>query len=381
MAEGDDAGKGRGTPKAKAARRVKRRRSTADGDIFEDVYSEPPPRPAPTVAKTRQGNPLDAYRDRMGKVSDDVIASEAGVSRAMVGGYRRRFSIAAYAGYKWQKGVGPPHRAKGSGRKAAAGSGKGKSVSAAGGRRRRKGKSTVLEGFLADLGKLPDDVIADRAGLSRGVVGRYRRERGIEAYDGYKFQDGHAPLGAPAVKRGPGRPKGSRNKARPGRPPKVPGGVPARRGPRGKLEPFADLIGTVPDAEVAALAGVSRPSVATWRHRRGIAPAARVGAAVRRARAAAPAPGAPKRRGRPPGSKNKPKIPAVLATVSTARPGAARAGMRAFAVVVVRGQQRAEFITVGSSVVDAAERVTAALSRRSGGAWVIDELRALGLAL
>jgi len=302
----------------------------------------------------------------MGTVSDDVIAKDAGVTRAMVGAYRRKHGIVAYAGYKWQKGVGPPRRGGGArkgfgspaspSRKASVSpaSPSGKASGVARGtkttrRRQRRGKSSVLADFVADLGKLPDDVIAARAGLSRGIVGKFRRDRGIPAYDGYKFQEGHAPLpGAGAPKRG-------------------------KRGPPGRLQEFADLIGTVPDSEIAVMAGVSRPSVATWRHRRGIPPA-KVVVAVKATRTAPPAGSeAPRRRGRPPGSKNKPKVP-LAAPPSQGR---STKGLRAYTVAVSRGRERAEYVAVGSSLVDAAQRIASAL----GGGWSIDELKVLGLAL
>jgi hypothetical protein len=138
-----------------------------------------------------------------------------------------------------------------------------------------------------------------------------------------------------------------------------------KRGPRGRLTEFADLIGTVPDSEIAAMAGVSRPSVATWRHRRGIPPFAEV---ARRAGAAAvvAAVAAPRRRGRPPGSKNKPKILAGSA-----------AGSRAWSVTVSRGRERAEYVLVGGSILDVARRI----ADRLGSGWSIDELKVLGLAL
>ena len=41
-------------------------------------------------------------------------------------------------------------------------------------------------------------------------------------------------------------------------------------GRRSKIDPFADIVGTVSDKEVAAKAGVSPENVRTWRKRRGI---------------------------------------------------------------------------------------------------------------
>lgn len=81
------------------------------------------------------------------------------------------------------------------------------------------------------LGKAPDHVIAAELGMSRALVQTIRLEMGIAPY-------GHQD--------------------RPSR-----------------LAPFAHLLGTVPDSEVARLAGVSQVSVCRYRMRRGIAPCGR----------------------------------------------------------------------------------------------------------
>ena len=211
------------------------------------------------------------------------------------------------------------------------------------------------------MGTVSDDVIAKDAGVSRALVGAYRRKHGIAAYAGYKWQKGV----------GPPRRKGRASTKRAS----TQGAARGKRGPPGRLSEFADLIGTVPDSEIAVMAGVSRPSVATWRHRRGIPPAKVVVVAARKSpvteRGPRVAEGAPRRRGRPPGSKNKPKAPAAAPAFSTTK------GLRAYAVSVSRGRERAEYVAVGSSIVDAAQRIAAAL----GGGWSIDELKVLGLAV
>ena len=52
----------------------------------------------------------------------------------------------------------------------------------------RKPKSyPELDKLAHLLGAVPDHDIARQAGTSVSIVGRYRRKRGISAYEGYKF--------------------------------------------------------------------------------------------------------------------------------------------------------------------------------------------------
>lgn len=115
-----------------------------------------------------------------------------------------------------------------------------------------------LERFRNELGTVGDQVIADRAGVTRESVGKFRRDNGIPAYDGFR--------------------RGPRRKAAP---PVVPAASPATPAPaapprrilksRSVVDPYADLLGTVPDRAVAAMAGVSRDAVKEYRKRHGIA--------------------------------------------------------------------------------------------------------------
>jgi hypothetical protein len=74
---------------------------------------------------------------------------------------------------------------------------------------RRNGDAALLP-FADRLGREPDHVIARDAGVSRAFVVSYRKRRGIQAYEGYKFGydgTGHVPSsGAPvnAAPRGAG---------------------------------------------------------------------------------------------------------------------------------------------------------------------------------
>lgn len=57
------------------------------------------------------------------------------------------------------------------------------------------------------------------------------------------------------------------------------------KGRRSKLDPYADQVGTLPDREVAELAGVTVENVRTWRKRRGIPSPGRSAAAEKPTRA------------------------------------------------------------------------------------------------
>ena len=57
------------------------------------------------------------------------------------------------------------------------------------------------------------------------------------------------------------------------------------KGRRSKIDPFADRVGTLPDREIAELAGVTVENVRTWRKRRGIPSPGRSAAAEKPTRA------------------------------------------------------------------------------------------------
>jgi hypothetical protein len=87
-----------------------------------------------------------------------------------------------------------------------------------------------LQPYFSELGQVPDGQLAQRAGLSVATVARIRRSRGISP-----------------VQRGATDGSGA-----------------------SRIDSFRDLLGRVPDAEVAALAGVTRAAVRNYRSRRNI---------------------------------------------------------------------------------------------------------------
>lgn len=110
---------------------------------------------------------------------------------------------------------------------------------------------SVLEPYTSMLGKIPDHKVAEQAGVSRAIVIAFRKRLGIPAYDGYKF----GTPGNPA----PNRPT-----------PAAPNDPRPFRGRRSALDPYTHLLGTVPDHEIAKLAGVTPENVRTYRQRRSI---------------------------------------------------------------------------------------------------------------
>lgn len=200
-------------------------------------------------------HPLDRHRGKVGKMPDADVAAVAGVSVDEVKLYRREHNIAAF--------LRPPPGARdiGSGQSvrlvrpdppAPAAPSLFPAVGAAG-----TGPAT-LEAHRDRLGSVADQVIADELGLSRRVVGDYRRKLGIKAYEGYLFTPGPRTAARP-----------ERSKAEPSVASSPAAAAPSETG-RSTIDAYRDMLGTVPDSEVAALAGVSRAAVTKYRTRRGI---------------------------------------------------------------------------------------------------------------
>lgn len=175
-------------------------------------------------------------------------------------------------------------------------------------------KDYLLEPLLELMGAIPDAEVAKRAGVSVRTVASYRSRNNISGYTG---------------------------RGKPGQ----------RKQRRSRIDPFVDLLGTVPDRVVAAKAGVTLNAVRNYRAKRGI-PSSRQRAREQAAEApAVVAPAAP--------------TPVTPEPVVEAVPAAAPA-----AVVAVRTSTEAalgyvwevEFeagsggIVTGSSIADAAQK-------------------------
>lgn len=229
------------------------------------------------------------------------------------------------------------------------------------------------------LGVEPDGVVAKRAGVARKTVVEYRKLKGIAAYRGDAGASSPAPVRVAAAA---STARSARaNVAAPVSPAPAPSSVPNRSS---RLDAFLELVGVLPDREVAQRAGMSTENVRMYRARRGI-PARWRGegddasgeAVALRAPVASSAPSSaatPARVAVAPttlavsGSTNRPEAAAVRT--------APRIAWQIFASLP--DGERRTFGIVGHDLVEAVRRAETEL--RAQG-WVIDGLRRIGEAL
>ncbi len=175
------------------------RRRGLDGPIEEVLVDAPPPvtadpatvdDPAPRGAGRRMSAAalLEGVRLKLGRVPDQVIAEEVGISRDAVGIHRRKLGIPAYDGYQFVKSAQEVPSLPAAPAAAAP-------ASKAPPKPGRNSVAARLDAARHRLGQVPDDVIATEVGLSRSVVGAYRRKHGIPAYEGYLFTNRQRPQG------------------------------------------------------------------------------------------------------------------------------------------------------------------------------------------
>jgi len=108
-------------------------------------------------------------------------------------------------------------------------------------------RDAVIAEKIEMLGKISDPDFGKMVGASPRVVGSFRRRHGIEPFQPE----------LPAAEGTDSPAKASQGAATGGR--------------RSKVDPFVDLLGTVPDSVVAAKAGVTINAVSNYRRRRNIA--------------------------------------------------------------------------------------------------------------
>ena len=119
-------------------------------------------------------------------------------------------------------------------------------------RRPFKARKSKLDAFVDIVGVEPDAVVAAKARVSTETVRTFRVRRGVPASWRGETETPKKPAGADqSVAR-------SKVQKR------------AFRGRRSRLDPYAHLLGSHPDAEVAAMAGVTVENVRSFRRRRGI---------------------------------------------------------------------------------------------------------------
>jgi len=129
----------------------------------------------------RSVHKLDAFRARLGKEPDHAVAGDAGVSRSLVSGYRKKHGIGAYTGYKFgvrerpAAPAAPERRSRGRARSASA------EVASLAPARSFRGRRSALDAFASLLGTVPDSEVARQAGVTSENVRTYRLRRGIPA--------------------------------------------------------------------------------------------------------------------------------------------------------------------------------------------------------
>jgi len=284
---------------------------------------------------------LDKRRDLLGTVPDATVAELAGTSPSIVGRYRRKYNIPAYQGYKF----GHDEARKGAEEvieKVEAGAPLKEVVKAAekvadrtppapASQTEAPVRRSKISPFRDKVGKIPDREIAALAGVTPEAVRMFRRRHGIQLAT-------RVAAPAPASER-----------------------KPRRR--RSKLDPFNDLLGKVPDAEVAAMAGVTSENVRAYRRRHGIAAEWRTAEAP----VAAPAPAAA-----------APVAAAPVAAAPVAAAPAASTGAEAYGVKVAGNDS--EYFIVGADIAQAAAAAQKALRALAGDAPIV-AIRHLGPAI
>jgi hypothetical protein len=308
--------------------------------------------------KPKNIDKLDALKARMGKEADHTIAEEAEVSSAAVGRYRRKHGIGAYDGFKFGargEGTAPAKRTGKAKRTAKAKpAAKAKGVTRAKPSAKALAAAKVLEGKLAPVrvlsanpkktrgkrgpdkaprkskigpyrdmvGKVRDQQIAARAGVTVEAVRMYRRRHGISLLV-------------------------------PGKPGRKPKKVATPRRRISKLDPYVDIIGVIPDADVAKRANVTSENVRAFRKRHNIE------AGWRAQRLAGP------RASSAPRAKASRPVPVV-------------SGSQGFSVSVSGMDQ--DYVVVATDIVAAVAQAVAIVGKRHRGAS-ISAVRHLGPAL
>ncbi|MDP2307352.1 MAG: hypothetical protein Q8P18_15105 [Pseudomonadota bacterium] len=388
-------------PRAKASDSdsVVRRRRTTDEGMKEVVVRTPAAEPvvvsAPVVADA--SNPLESFRDQLGKVADHVIALQANVDRTVVGAWRRKLGVPAYDGFRKRKSgdEAPPVATKAAAPKAApkaapeapsklvvtpepgiaplqpvepakpavtkaAAPSRAEAPAAKG----KPGRRSAIDAFFSLVGKQTDAEVAAKANVSVAAVTQYRIRRGIPAA-------GRVPSAAKAAASSPSKavakaavsPSAAQSSSK------------DVRHRRSKLDAHAHLVGKLSDAEVALLANVSSEGVRQYRRRHGIIAAG----------------------SRAPGDESAPVTSAVAAPIAVVAPVApvarvapaavvapaasAASSSVAYSVIAHHGDESRRFVAIGVDIRDALTRGMSSLDARADGPWVIQSVRRLCDAL
>jgi hypothetical protein len=347
----------------------------------------------PALSRSAISNPeLDAYLNLMGKVPDEEIASMAGVSASKVARARRRLNIKlSDAALAATAAADSADSAESAGSSASAGveaaaappaaEAAAEEPAAAKPATERKSK---LAAFADIIGVLPDREVAERASATIEAVRMYRKRHNIPAPAAAEAAPAAAEAAAPAPAEAPASAPVAESApaesaaaaavsdepaaaAAPARAPRG-DGKPGRR--QSRLDPYLDLVGKVPDAEVAQKAGVTPENVRAFRNRHGIA-------AYYRLPTVEGEPSAPPRRGRPP--KARVAAPAAAAPAPVAAPESPKltGGVEAWALKSSSGRR---YVVLGAGFAAAAVEAVARLASADPGASVLS-LERVGVAL
>jgi hypothetical protein len=192
--------------------------------------------------------------------------------------------------------------------------------------------------------------------MSIESVRLYRKKHNIELQPGARLKRGRKPKSATADFPMPRRTGAKRVSER---------GA-TSSGPRrriSKLDPYLELLGKVPDAQVAAKAGVTLENVRAYRLRHSIPATWR--------KEGEPSAAAPKRgRGRPPGPTRR----------ESARPRNNAGGQQGYSIHVLVGTTTHEYLVIAADISSAADQAQATIRRRHP-AWEISAIRHIGPAL
>ncbi len=228
-----------------------------------------------------------------------------------------------------------------------------------------------LDPFLDKVGILPDEEVARLAGVSSSNVRQYRSRRRIPAPSTHRkarqvpmFERSPELVPTPAPAPEPVPAPGTEPAPEPKPLPAIPEGWRPMKIVRvSRMDPFLHLIGVVPDAEVAELAGVTAENVRAYRKRRGI-PARWRSAEAPPTRPATPLPTpvTPAPEPRPvPGEPPAPERPAELEGPPLQR----RSGF----LVVLSDEE--EFVVLADDIGQAAALAVARLAAHKPGARVV----------
>lgn len=216
-------------------------------------------------------------------------------------------------------------------------------------------KGSKLDPFRSVIGSIPDRDVAAKAGMSVEAVRLYRKKNQIELQPGARLKRGRKPKSAT-----PGlAPNAASQRSATAR-------IAMRPGPRrriSKLDPYLDMLGKVPDGQIAAEAGTTPENVRAYRVRHNIP-------ATWRQEGEESAP-APKRgRGRPPGPARR----------ESARPRNNPSGQQGYSVHVLVGTATHEYMVIAADISSAAVQAQATIRGRHPNG-VITAIRHLAAAL